>query len=495
MALFGFGKKGNGDQPNDKPAGDGQLEFSPQKAASWFNHARTSFETENFEYSAYCWLSGIRFNPSDLEALQQFFRSAQAAAAKTGTKVPKEVQNAIKGKTPVDRFLEAIMVWGFNPSDAPAALKAAETASEIGLREAGNWLAPKALELVARDPRARKDAFIRMFETFKRLENFPLAVQAGQFAYNLDRSDSKLSTELRDLAAKDTMSKGGYENTGQAGGFRANIKDAEKQRRLEEESRVSKGAETLERVIANAKAEHLANPEDIPNLKKYVAALLERDTEADQNTAISILEGAYAKTQQFTFRRTAGEVRLRQGRKRLRALEAAYKAAPNDEAAKEAFHAADKAQLAMEITEYEAQTAAYPTDLTVKFELGKRLYLAHRYDDAIAQLQMAQSDPKNRVAVMSFLGQSFMAIGWVDEAIDMFGKAIELAVDATDATALELRYGKMAALYKRAESSRDLASAEEADKLASQIATQQFNYLDIRKRREAIKELIKSIKG
>jgi hypothetical protein len=52
----------------------------------------------------------------------------------------------------------------------------------------------------------------------------------------------------------------------------------------------------------------------------------------------------------------------------------------------------------------------------------------------------------------------------------------------------------MTALETKSGTDKDLALAEEADKLASSIAIQQINYRDIRARRESIKKLIAELK-
>src|SRR5262249_10236495 len=81
------------------------------------------------------------------------------------------------------------------------------------------------------------------------------------------------------------------------------------------------------------------------------------------------------------------------------------------------------------------------------------------------------------------LGQAFMKITWIDEAVHTFRQAIDTYKVTNDDTGLALRYGLLSALQAKAEGDRDLAIAEEADKLASAIAVQQFTYRDIRARR------------
>ena len=73
-------------------------------------------------------------------------------------------------------------------------------------------------------------------------------------------------------------------------------------------------------------------------------------------------------------------------------------------------------------------------------------------------------------------------------------QAMETHKLTTDGMGMALRYGLMTALQVKAEKERELAAAEEADRLASSIAVQQFSYRDIRQRRDALKKLIGEIK-
>ena len=92
------------------------------------------------------------------------------------------------------------------------------------------------------------------------------------------------------------------------------------------------------------------------------------------------------------------------------------------------------------------------------------------------------------------LGQAFLKLDYVPEAIEMFRQAADLR-DLTPESELELKYLLLCALQHRAETDRDLAAAEEADKVASAITIKQFSFKDVRSRRDSVKKLIVSIRG
>ena len=511
MALFGFFKKDDGDDKQKaaaaaaavaakatgagaggKPA-DGALEFSPAKANSWFERASTMHESGSYEYAMTCWLSGLRFDPANVTALEGFFKSAAHYRGDSASKAPdKDIVKAVAGKTPVDRYLSAVLNWACKPSDSDLALRAAIAPAELGLSEPAKWIGPKALNLLAQEARPKKDAFIKLMAAMAKFQLYDIALRAGEIALKLDPTDIQLGVDVKNMAAQATMSKGGYGNTGEAGGFRGNIRDASRQQNLDQEGRMVRNEDAAAAAIEAATAEHLAAPTDKVNIRRLVEALVARGTPSDEKQCIAVLEKAFADTQEYSFRRTAGDFKMKIGRRTLKEMR--EKIAAGDAAVAAQYEAASAAQIALELGEYQARAYAYPTDLGVKYELAVRYIEAGKHNEAIEQLQHAKSDGKNKIKVLLALGRAFVAIGWPDEAVDTFHQALE-GLSETESSSLELRYELMCALQLRAERDRDLAAAEEASSIASKIAQQQFGYRDVRARREAIKTLITALKS
>lgn len=498
LAIFGWNKKKEGEQATGSgngasaaPAKGEPVQFSPEKAQRFFTHAQTSHDTGGFEYAMTMWLNGLRHDPANMNAIQGFFRSAAAFTQAGNKAATKDIERAVAGQGgPLDRYLQAMLAWALKPLDPALAVKAFQAPAELGLQEPARWIAPKALEVVLREQRPRKEHLVRIVEAANKCEVYDIAVRAGDAALRIDPTDVKLATFVKNLSAQSSISKGGYDQVGQTGGFRANVRDNEQQRKLDEADRLVKTDAVIDRVLEAARADYAARPSDRPTVNKYVKALLERGTPDDEQTAIDVLEKAHAETHEFGFRKSAGEIRMRVGRRELRSLKEAADKAPGDAAAAQVFRDAEARQLSLEIAELEQQIAAYPTDLGIKFELGKRYFVAQRYEDAVGQFQLAKDDGKNRSSVLDFLGRSFAAMGWTDEAVDTFRAAIAGHSDPNDPAGMELRYGLMSALQRRAEEQNDLSNAEEAYKLASAIAIQQINFKDVRARRDAVKALI-----
>jgi len=499
LALFGiFGKSGGNDKGGGggqppKPSGDG-MEFSPEKAKRFFDRARAVHDTGQYEYAISLWLQGLRFEPNNLDAVRGFFASCDQFRAGGATSTSKETAAAVAGSTPVHKFLGALLEWGVSIREPRPAVRVVNAIAALNLRDVGQLLGGSALGVCIKHERPRKDWFVTLMESFVKLEMFDLAVQAGEVGVRLDPSDNKLSADVRNLSAQATMHRGGYENTGQEGGYRQNIKDAEKQRLLNEERSLVKTDESQQRAILAAKAEYDANRADRPTVVKYIKALIQRGTPSDIATAIEVAETAYTQLQEFSFRKTAGDIRLDVGRKEVRKLKAAADANPSDTAARDVYLAAAEAQNRLQTSELELQVNAYPTNLTLKLELGKCYLRDRQPEKAIEQLQKAKDDPKQRSTALACLGLAFQDLDWTEEATETFKQALEQHADQNDEVGLELRYGLMASLLKQAEATRDLSRALEAEKIASAIAIQQIGYRDIRAKRDQLKALIAQLR-
>ena len=495
MAIFSWKKSGDDDQSkqNEDKA---KLTFSPEAAAKFFDRARTVGETGQNEYAMQLWLSGLRHDPSAMPGIDGFFKTAarylDSDEGRKGT--PKDVVKSIVGKTDVDKYLLSLLEWGMKPAEAAYAVKAFESASGLGLTEVTGWIGDRAFPAALRDKKPRKDWFLKLMDGFEKVGAFEKAVAAGEAAYKVDPTDGELGTKVKNLAAQMTMSRGGYEKTGQAGGFRANVRDAEKQRQLDEADRIVKSADSIDRLLAAAEDEFAKRPDDLPTINTLIKRLLERGRPEDEARAMEICLHTFEKTKQFRFRQGWGEIKMRQERRRVLALRQQSDAAPADEALKARVVAAEKSFAEADLEEYRVRVENYPTDLTLKFELGKRYYTLGHYDESIACFQESQHDVKNKAESLAFMANAFAKMDWLDESIATFRSALEIK-DLVNDVLLDIRYGLMLALQAKAERDKELTVAEEADKVASSIAMQQISYRDIRARRVAIKELITRIKA
>jgi len=495
VALFG---KKKSDDSTDQGAEDVTVPsvFSPKKAEAFFDRAETVHDSGNYEFAMQMWLSGLRFDPTNLDALKRFLRSAEVFTVENPKKgVSKETKNLIQSKGDVGKFISSLLEFGLKPIDTSNAIRVTEAASKLGLKEQTQMLGDHALKLAQNDKKPKKDMFVKLLDSFEEVEAFKLAAVAGENACQMDRTDGQLQVRVRNMLARSTMSSGGYDND-EAGGFKRNIRDADKQLELSQEDSASKTQSTKDQIVARTAAEYEKRSDDLATLTKYAQALVERGKSADELKAMTLYSKAYKETNQPRYRMLAGEIQLRKSRRQLEKYKDAAAASPNDSAIGEKFEAAQKSYKKLQLSELQFQVENYPTDLGLKFKLGKIYYEDGLYKEAIEQFQIAQTDPKLKRDVLNLMAKSFVKLGgWEDAAIQTFEQAMGDRKDDSSDLGMELRYGLMDVLQIKATKDRDLASAERADKLAAGIAIQNFSYRDVSERREQIKQLITELKG
>lgn len=493
MAMFR--KKGNGQNGDGPP--DPDSGFSPEKAKAFYDRAEHYIKTGDYAYSMVNFLNGVGLDPTNMDGLSGFLRAADLYVDAEGKKAnTKEVAKTLPKRGGVDKYVDALLSFGVKKEDTATAVKATEAAAGLGLREPARLIGGYALATALQSPKQKKDHFIRLLNTFEKIESYDLAVRAGEVAYRLDPTDGPLQARVRNMMAASTMSSGGFDDAGQEGGFRRNIRDAKKQAELEQQDSFAKTESTKDQIVARAAQAHEENPEDVPSLTKLAEALVARGKPADELKAMGLYGRAYKQTGQFRFRKLSGEIQLRRTKRSVLALRQAAEASPDDVVARDRFQKGLAELRKQETEELRLQVENYPTDLTLKLRLGRAYFDQDLYNEAIEQFQEAQNDPKARKEVLSYMGRAFLRLGgWVDAAVETFRRAIGDGLDDASELGMELRYGLMSALLEKANADRDDEAAEEADRLAAGIAIQKFNYRDVQQKREAIKQLRAELRG
>ncbi len=504
MALFGK-KKDESNGGEGLPPDDGNMTFngsdadghSPEKAAKFFEPARIRHESANYEYAAQLWLQGLAWDPTDLEAVKAFWATVQKFAETQKKKSPTKemLKTASEAKGPLRRFLSELLNGTFRWEDSVAVLKAAEAAVEVESLAVADLFATRVYGLARQDKKPRKDIFVRLMKVFSQTGNFKFAVETGEIARQLDPSDGDLQATVRNMMAQQTMTSGGFDQAGESGGFRRNIRDAQRQAELEASDRLVRTDEEKDQLVDAAKRDLDANPDDPTLIDRYGNELLKRSKSGDLIRAMNHYAQAYQRTKQYRFRQKSGEIQLRLMRQNLARQQKLAEQNPDDMDAKAKLESMQKELDRIEIEELRGRVENYPTDLPVKFQLGKKLFDIGQYDESIALFQAAQEDPKNRGQVLAYMGRAFQQLdGWENEAIQTLRNAIDILQDSKSDLGLELRYDLMLALYAKGKRDRERSAAEEADHLAAGIAMQRFNYRDIRDRRGAIKTLLDELK-
>ncbi len=491
MALFG--RKGPSETGGDGMGGDGLFVPDPAKARKWFTHARTAADSANYEYAINCYAQGMKFDPDDMEAHRGMYESAIRHMQKGGKAASGKELREIDGSKPVERFAAAEFAWMRQVQNPSLGIKLIEAAAKADQKEFGRWLAPKLLKLLIGQKKPSKGQLVAAMKAFGEVGAYEQSIIAGEKAVLIDPTDGTLQQEIKNMSAQRAMDQGGYEAAGQEGGYRKFVRDEEKQRDIEAMESLSGAGSTEERMLATAKSQYEASPTNPEAINRYAQVVKKAATPEAEEQAYKIYMKGYQDTKEFRFRMNASDIRMQQGERNLRNLEAKAALAPEDKDLQEKAEEAHRNLLMYKSAEFSEREERYPTDRTIKFQRGEVEFDLGNWDSAMAAFQQAKDEPKLRVKAGHRLGQTFSAEGWQPEAVAEYREALQ-SLDVTNRDLeLPIRFDLMLSLIAESRKQRSIDLAKEAQEICSTIARKDITYRDIRERRREVDQLVQDL--
>ncbi len=486
MALFGKKKS-----EEEVPSGieDGGWRPQPDKAAKFFEHARTVAQTGNYSYALDMYARGLRFEPDNMESHLALYETAVRYFNSNGKPASSKEIRAIDGPNPADKMAVAEFAWAKDINNLALAMKLMAAIGKADEKEFGQWLAPRMFAMMLKAKKQTKQLYAQGKDLFGEVDAWKEAFAAAERAIQIDPTDSNLISELNELSAQRTISEGGF-NQGQTeenGDFRRHIKDADKQSALQDEESLSGGAGSG-RAIDRAKQEFEEAPESAEAVNKYAQLLRRLDTPEDDDTAIAVYLKGFEATKQYRFKMAAGDVKMSRLNKRVRKIDEA-------EAGTEEAATLRAELLELRSVEFNERVAKYPTDRGIKFELGAIEYDRGNFEDAMVMFQQCKDEAKYRTRATHMLGKCFAQEGWHQEAVGEFREAIEKLDGTEKDRELTIRYDLMLSLIDLARHEKSAEDAREAAEICSAIVRKDISYRDIRKKRKEVDTLIKELEG
>ncbi len=457
-----------------------------KKANVFFDRGASVAKTGNYEYAIEMYLQGLAIDPDAKEAHQALREISLKRKASGGKDLGMMAKMKLpRPKSDLDSMLRSERLMAYNPGDPDNMLNLMKAAHRGGFWDTVVWVGPVMLKANSDSKSPDLSKFLAARDIYVDLKLWRQAVDACQMAVNMKPDDMELQRILKDLGAMLTLQTGNYE---EAGSFRDSVRNMDAQKKLMDGDKDIRDADLNARQIAEAEAEYNAEPNEPGKLTKLVDVLVKSESMESENRAIELLMEAYEKTKQFRFRFNVGKIKLNQLRRQERAERMRLQ-----QLARTAQETKDPAQIEQynraaveyrqflreknqeEMKEYQLAADSYPTDLSLRFELGVRMFNLEMYNDAIAVLQYARSDPKLRVEASTYLGRAFLATSFTDEAADTLKMALEEYELRGDTRSKELFYWYGHALEQKG----DLAGAL---KSYSQLVQWDFNYRDVQAR-------------
>jgi len=450
-----------------------------EKAVAFFKRAEEVAATDSFDYAIEMYLDGLRLSPDELESGHIPLRHMALVRQGKGGKKPSMVEKVKHrgGKSPLEEMLNAEFLLAKDPDHLPYAESMLKACVAGSCSRTAEWIAQLIFDANNASRKPSKAIYMLLKDCYCELELFEKAAAACRHAIEIDARDSQLQNELMDITANMTVKKGKY---GQGGDFRGSILDREKQQKLHDQQKFVKTADFRADAIADAREVFAAAPKSPVAIIKLADALAGLDSENNWAEADEILEKAYADSGDFTFKRHQSQLRIKRLRSKLHYAKTAATAEPDNEQLKHDYKMIHKQLEAAELSHYGDCVQNYPTDLRMKYEYGSSLLKNKQYDQAIPLLQQAQRDPAYKLLAMNKVGLCFLLKGWTNDAIDVFGAAIENCDLKDSEIGKELQYNL----------ARSHEQAEQADKaldIYRKLAQFDFGYKDVAKRIEKLR--------
>ena len=461
------------------------LEFPEElkrRARDFFSRAAEVAYTLNYDYAIELYLDGLSAWPDTLEEghhkLRDIALRRQASGGKKSGFGDSSKYKKPSSKSPKDLMLKAEYLLSKDPGNVGHMQDLVKAAVAGDYRVTANWMADLLFDHNLQSEKPSASTFVFLRDCYIKIENFGRALQACQSAFQLKPNDTALEAAVRDLSAQSTMQHGKYDG---GGDFRGSIKDREGQEKLQSQGKVVRSGSVQAGAIAEARREYEAAPTVPGKINNLVTALCAAEQLEQETEAIEILEKAFAESGQFRYRQRIGDIRIKRWQRKVRDYRDKLKADPEDQSSKQKLAAAIAKSLEVELKHYQLCCENYPTDMRMKFEYGKRLLLAKQYDDAIPVLQEARSDPRHRIAAIGCIGQCFFRKEWYPDAVETFQQALEAVENKESGIAKEL-------LYNLGRAYEADGNTDEALSAFRRVAQLDYNYSDVRKRVDALRQ-------
>ena len=477
---------------NDKPA----FVPSPEKAKMFLERAAKAQSQSSFDVALYYFANAVKVNPQEIAIHEAMYACGKSFCMGGGKPASGVDVKSLDGPTPQDRLAVAELYWMRDLNNVDRALDmlhAAVKADQIGF---GAWAGPKVFNLLSvsfRD-KPNKKMLLRAKNLFVEVNSWEEAKLCIEQALVIDPSDIQLDREFKQILANRAIVASGFDRAdGGTGNFRENVRDLDKQRAMEEQDALTGSAGSEDRNLARTKADYDANPTIPDNIQKYCTSLRRMGTPEHEAIAYRTYLAAFESLKEYRFRMAAGDIKLMRAMRQLNVAEETAKAAPTDATAQSNLARVRKAVLDLQAAEYRERATNYPTDRSIKAELGRVLFELGQYEDAMGCLQIAKEEPKMRVSAAHMLGKCFAVSGWHAEAIGEFKDALA-AIDASQAEREQhIKYDLMLSLIELARSEKSGQHARDAADICSSILRKDISYRDIRQRRKDLDELVKEL--
>lgn len=446
--------------------------------ATWLK-ALSAMQLKNYGYAIQLAQTLLKFEPDFLQARQLARKAAVAKSSgkkglfgmSTSSVSVMSLKSAVKkdpkgGIEAIEKALEG------DPYHQQANLLLRDVAMSLNQPE----LASFALETIVEGHPKDSKMLHELASHYVKVDEPEKAVDVYNRIVDMVPTDLVAIKGGKDASARASMKSGGWDK--QDTTYRDLIRDKEAAVSMEQENRVVKSDDMIDRQLAELGKKYEENPENI-DVAKQIAALYEQKEDLENAVTWFVYAANLSNNTDTSLVRKATDLRIKQFDFAIKEFEdfiAANPGTPEAEQAATDLERIHRERAAMSLDDARKRVERNPTDLNFRFELGEILVNTGNYKDAIPELQKARQNPSVRLRAMNLLGKCFVERSMNDLAAKTYEDALsELAV--MDATKKELLYN-LGLVYER------MGNAEKSISCMKQIYEVDYGYRDVAERVE-----------
>lgn len=451
-------------------------------AAGQFERANQVIASGNYDYGIQLLLTCCKLDPANLIYRQTLRRTEKlkyknnlrgsrlAFLSNSATRAKLKSAKGARDYLKVLEYGEEIL--SRNPWDSGCQMDMAEAAEALGLSDLAVWTLEQARH---RDP---KDATVNraLARLYEKRGNFLQAMRLWELVRKADPKDIEAQHKAKDLAANDTIARGRYGEAVAAADARAQRPDSKAGDTLAagKETAVTPPAleDRLAREAAPLRARIAADP-TAPHAYLQLAQLYRRANELDQARAI-LEQGLGPTGRHYELALELADLEIEPFRRNLIITEDKLRTQPQDEELRRIRIRLLKEINTRELDWYRQKADRFPTEMAYRLELGIRLLRAGQLDEAIHELQLARTDPRQLWKALTYLGFCFKARNNWRLAQRNFEDALKNLPQGEESMRKEI-------LFQLAHGYADNGDLSQALELGYELANLDFSYKDIGK--------------
>jgi tetratricopeptide (TPR) repeat protein len=367
-----------------------------------------------------------------------------------------------------------VLHWGErillrNPWDIGAHIAMAQAAEKLGLNPLAEWLLRKACEAGPKHAEAHRQ-YGRFLE---RMGDFQKAAQVWTVVARLCPTDQEANRKQKDLAAMDTIARGGYERP--TGSPEQPAETPAANQAMQDTPLERSAASALDpdhRRIELLRA-HIQS--ESPQVSHFLSlADIYRRRGQLEEAARTLQEGIQKLGPQFDLQQALAELEIETLRNNLRVANRKVEQNPQDELARQLREKLATELLRRELDYFRARLDRYPHDNETRLQLATRLMMLGLLDEAIQEFQSARKDPKTAWRALLGLGRCFRKKRNPALAVRNFQEALKQLPAGEEETRKEL-------LFELATLAAEDRDFDTAIRLGTELADLDYFYRDIGK--------------